>query len=128
MVVPEPFKIHSPEGNYTVDFDIDLDSLSFPIICHPNSFKREIIQFLNTVPNKANYYINMMLIEKSPNTHNVLPLNVRITFFEHDLDQNMEEDSSENLDHILQFRQFIQQLSANGELDYLLSADKNSQD
>lgn len=125
MKVPEPFEVHSPEGRYVVEFDEGTSTDSFPIICHPYSLKREIIRFLNSVSDGANYFINVLLIQKnhSLNSHLVLPLMARIWYEEHDLIVPLEEERGK-AERVFQFQQFVDQLSTNGELDFLHNDDE----
>jgi hypothetical protein len=120
MIGPEPFKISAPEGEYYVNFEIDMYSLSFPIVCHSFSLKREIIKHLKIKPDERNHVVNAMLIEKNEavNTHDVLPLLVTINFIPKG-EIIPEEEEQDKAERVYQFRQFIDQLTANGELDYL---------
>ena len=125
MIGPEPFKISAPEGEYFVNFQIDLYSLSFCIVCHPSSLKREVINYLEANIEKKDQVVNVMLIEKNKavNTFDVLPLLATINFIPKN--GNLSEDGNQNkAGRIFQFQQFINQLSANGELDYLHDSDE----
>ena len=126
MTIPEPFKIYSPEGDYHIHFEIDLDSLAFPIICKPTSFQREMIKFLNGKPDGKNHWVNVMLIEKNHTigTNNVLPLLVNITFKPHAFNFPVEKEGECKQDGIKQFRDFIDQICASEELDYLFDWEK----
>ena len=123
MTLPEPFKIFSPEGDYHVNYDIDLDSLAFPIICKPVSFIREMIRFLNRKRERQNHLVNVLLIEKSQavdiDTFNVVPLLVNITFEPHNLNLPVSNNGEYKKDGIKQFHDFVDQLLEDGELDYL---------
>lgn len=125
MVGPQPFKISAPEGDYFVNFEIDMYSLSFPILCRPCSLKREIIQFLESKKDKKNHVVNAILIEKNEalNSHNVLPLLVVINFIPKSMD-HPEEEEQYSEERILQFQQFIDHLCENGKLDYLQGGDE----
>ena len=124
MIGPQPFKISAPEGEYFVNFEIDMYSLSFPIVCHPYSLKREILKYLEVKSDEKNHMINAMLIEKNNavNTYDVLPLLATINFIPKE--SNSLEDAENGGDKIFQFHQFIDQLCANGELDYLHNDDE----
>ena len=82
MVGPKDFKISAPEGEYYVNFEIDMYSLAFPIVCHPFSLKRDILKYLEIKNERRNQVVNAMLIEKNEalNTYDVLPLLVTINF------------------------------------------------
>ena len=120
MVGPKDFKIIAPEGDYYVTFQIDMYSLSFPIVCHPDSLKREILKFVEANSEKKDQMVNVMLIEKNEavNTHDVLPLLATINFIPKG-EIMPEDEEQDEAKRIFQFHQFIDQLCASGELDYL---------
>ena len=125
MIGPEPFKINSPEGDYYVNFEIDMYSLSFPIVCPPCSLKREILKYLEENDERKDQVVNAMLIEKNSavNTHDVLPLLVTISFFPKDnYPEQKEKPSSE--EEVLQFHKFIDHLFASGQMDFLDNPEK----
>lgn len=86
------------------------------VIPHPC---REIIKFLNTVPDGVSYLIHVILIEKTNSAYILMPLFVRIYFIPHEFDQNDEVEGEDISDQVMQFQRFIDQLCVNGELDYL---------
>ena len=120
MIGPEEFKVSAPEGAYFVNFQIDMYSLSFPILCHPRSLKREMIKYLEANIKRKDQVVNVMLIEKNDavDTFDVLPLLVTINFIPKSnfLPSDKEQHSEER---IFQFQKFIDQLSASGQLEYL---------
>ena len=125
MIGPDSFKISAPEGEYFVSFEIDMYSLSFPILCHPCSLKREMIKYLEANIERKDQIVNVMLIEKNEavNTHDVLPLLATIYFIPNNKDLSVEEKQYSE-ERIFQFQQFIDQLSASGELDFLHSGEE----
>lgn len=120
MIGPEEFKISSPDGDYYINFEIDMYSLSFPILFHPCSLKREVIKYLEATNKKKDQFVNIMLVEWSDpvNTHNVLPLLATINFIPKSMDLPEEEDQNRG-SRIKQFRDYVDQICASGELDCL---------
>ena len=125
MIGPEDFKISAPEGDYYVTFEIDMYSLSFPILCHPSALKREMIKYLEANGEKKDQVVNVILFENNEamNTNDVLPLLAIINFIPKNMNLPAKKEQ-EKEERIFQFQQFIDQLCANRELDYLYIEEK----
>jgi hypothetical protein len=117
MIIPNPFKVVVNDEEYLIDVEIDL-GLAFPIICHPDSFKKEVIKFLESVSERRKHTVSILLIEPAPslNTNNVVPLLVVITPIPKDhVASGDEPNYPDNEDRIIyRYRQFINQFGANG--------------
>ena len=120
MIGPEEFKISAPEGDYYINFQIDMYSLSFPILSHPCSLKKEMIKYLEAKNEMKDQLVHVMLVEKNDamNTHDVLPLLATINFIPRNTDLPDNEDHNRE-NRIKQFRDFIDNFGASGEFDSL---------
>ena len=120
MVGPQPFKVSAHEGEYYVNFEIDMYSLSFFILCHPCSLKREMMKYLEANIKRKDQVVSLMLIEKNDaaDTFDVLPLLATINFIPKrnflpsDKDQKREG-------RIKLYRDFTDQILESGDMDFL---------
>lgn len=112
MIIPNSFKILVKGEEYLIDVEIDL-GLAFPIICHPYSFEKEVIKFLETKNEKRKHTVSVLLIEPSPslNTNNVVPLFVVMTPIPKDHASSVTDKNEQNKEErvVFQFQQFVSQ-------------------